>query len=486
MAAPVISISSDLSDESVGSSISRVILIGSIPVEVPVAPEVRAAAVTSPAGVLELDTHSSSEADPSESSLPPVPVALMVSPFLCSNDSESDTEMLERHVSSTPHNAMLARWRSRVVSRSSSPTTYTLEIPTAPIPPAPSAIVAPFTDIISPVDAPPGIRRRRAILIRPGQDIPIKSSPSDSPATTLDRHSHSPSHYAGLSRKRCRFKDSISLEDSIEEDIEADVLANIEADATSVEVAADIDVEAGIDAGIGMEVDVGVDIEDKDEGEAESSDRGTMEVGVDVVAGIDIPYGMLMPDVIMTITRSGMTPEAIEELINQRVMEALATYEVNRAAELVVESQIQNGDDGDNRNGKGNGNGNGGGNGDGVGRGNGNGNGGGNGNGNPNRNDRGVMPVARECTYHDFVKCQPLNFKGTKGVVWLTRWFEKMEIVFHISNCPERYQVKYATCTLLNSALTWWNAHKRKWLKLFLAVRTKRKWLKLFLEPWFT
>ncbi|GKD39274.1 putative reverse transcriptase domain-containing protein, partial [Tanacetum coccineum] len=28
-------------------------------------------------------------------------------------------------------------------------------------------------------------------------------------------------------------------------------------------------------------------------------------------------------------------------------------------------------------------------------------------------------------------------------------------------NCPKKYQVKYATCTLLNSALTWWNSHKR-------------------------
>ncbi|GJW08075.1 hypothetical protein Tco_1570498, partial [Tanacetum coccineum] len=140
MAPPVISISSDSSDESVGSSIPRVILIGSIPVEVPVAPEVGAAAVTSPSRAFELDTHSSSEADPSESSLP---VAPMVSPFLCSDDSESDTEMPERHVSSTPHDDMLARWRSRVASRSSSLTTSTLEIPTAPIPPAPS------TDIIS-------------------------------------------------------------------------------------------------------------------------------------------------------------------------------------------------------------------------------------------------------------------------------------------------------------------------------------------------
>ncbi|GKG50401.1 hypothetical protein Tco_0521501 [Tanacetum coccineum] len=44
-----------------------------------------------------------------------------------------------------------------------------------------------------------------------------------------------------------------------------------------------------------------------------------------------------------------------------------------------------------------------------------------NGNGNPNVNNRGVIPVARECTYQDFVKCQPLNMKGTEGVVGLTR-----------------------------------------------------------------
>nr|GFA08042.1 hypothetical protein [Tanacetum cinerariifolium] len=34
---------------------------------------------------------------------------------------------------------------------------------------------------------------------------------------------------------------------------------------------------------------------------------------------------------------------------------------------------------------------------------------------------RGDRPAARECTYQLFMKCQPLNFKGTKGVVRLTR-----------------------------------------------------------------
>ncbi|GJZ05913.1 putative reverse transcriptase domain-containing protein [Tanacetum coccineum] len=96
----------------------------------------------------------------------------------------------------------------------------------------------------------------------------------------------------------------------------------------------------------------------------------------------------------------------------------MATYEANRAANaLKAESQSQNGSDNNNGNG-GNGNG-------------GNGNGGNRNsrNGNPNENDRGVRLVARE--------------------------------LFHISNFPEKYQVKYATCTLLNSALTWWNSHNR-------------------------
>ncbi|GKC62078.1 reverse transcriptase domain-containing protein, partial [Tanacetum coccineum] len=38
-------------------------------------------------------------------------------------------------------------------------------------------------------------------------------------------------------------------------------------------------------------------------------------------------------------------------------------------------------------------------------------------------------------------------------------WFEKMESVFHISNCTVTCQIKFATCTLLGNALTWWNSH---------------------------
>nr|GEV29817.1 putative reverse transcriptase domain-containing protein [Tanacetum cinerariifolium] len=45
------------------------------------------------------------------------------------------------------------------------------------------------------------------------------------------------------------------------------------------------------------------------------------------------------------------------------------------------------------------------------------------------------VQTARPCFYADFMKCQPLNFKGTEGVVNLTRWIEKMESVFQISGC---------------------------------------------------
>ncbi|GJS32002.1 putative reverse transcriptase domain-containing protein [Tanacetum coccineum] len=73
------------------------------------------------------------------------------------------------------------------------------------------------------------------------------------------------------------------------------------------------------------------------------------------------------------------------------------------------------------------------------------------------RNERTV----RECTYQDFMKCQPLFFRGTEGAVNLTQWFERMETVFRISNCTVENQVKFATCTLMGTALTWWNSHAR-------------------------
>nr|GEX56274.1 reverse transcriptase domain-containing protein [Tanacetum cinerariifolium] len=48
---------------------------------------------------------------------------------------------------------------------------------------------------------------------------------------------------------------------------------------------------------------------------------------------------------------------------------------------------------------------------------------------------------ARVCSYIDFIKCQPLNFKRTEGIVDLSQWVEKMESVFYISGCVVENQV---------------------------------------------
>ncbi|GKE41296.1 hypothetical protein Tco_1464701 [Tanacetum coccineum] len=119
-----------------------------------------------------------------------------------------------------------------------------------------------------------------------------------------------------------------------------------------------------------------------------------------------------------------MTDDAIKQLIAQGVSNALAECEANRGN--------GNGDDShDSRTG-----------------------------------ERRRVPTTRECTYSDILKCQPLNFKGTEGFVDLTQWLEKMESIFHISNCSVANQVKFATCTLLGNALTWWNSHVKTIKKL--------------------
>ncbi|GJZ16642.1 reverse transcriptase domain-containing protein [Tanacetum coccineum] len=97
-----------------------------------------------------------------------------------------------------------------------------------------------------------------------------------SPAATVTSFIHATRalvlSHADLLPPRKRFRDFISLEDSVKEDIDTDVLENIKADATVVK--------------------------DDVKEEVESNDKGTMEVGVDVVARIDIPDGMLIPDVV--------------------------------------------------------------------------------------------------------------------------------------------------------------------------------------------
>ncbi|GJS17726.1 hypothetical protein Tco_0412198 [Tanacetum coccineum] len=347
----------------------------------------------------------------------------------------------------------------------------------------------------------------------------VPSIPHSSAAIT-ERPSHSSS--AGPSHKRSRYPTTsvvvssaipralsyVSSDESFESSIpketgprvdidvrgrdepysEPDIDPEIQAEIDECVVYADALRAEGIDARVVVETVAREEVETSAKGTVEvSDDRVTHHVVSDDIpepaqdeGAIEVTYEMLGDLDCSDCQQSAVLSERISELErdNTRLRGTLdvASQRVTRLQrrELRVQREIrqirrgdeqggENGDDyeGGNEGGDGNGNGNGGVNGNRNGGGNGNGNGGGNGYENYNMNFGGFMHVARECTYQDFLKCQPLNFKGEEGFVGLTRWFEKMEMVFHISNCPQKYQVKYATCTLLDSALTWWNTHKR-------------------------
>ncbi|GJX31237.1 hypothetical protein Tco_0241092 [Tanacetum coccineum] len=210
MAAPIISISSE---ESVGSHAPRVILFGAIPAIIPiipevpivpadpiVTPEVGTVSVVSPTGVLDLvDYSSSSDSDPSEDSLPPVPDLPLVSPFLCSDDSEADgkSKPTEQRPVSSSHDTL-----------------------------------APLSEFpLAPIVAPPRIRRLRPIPSRrlawrrvshhlsnrhSSPDSSSSSSPSDhslsrhTPPDTIDADSSTPQRFSSLSSSSERSLDSSS------------------------------------------------------------------------------------------------------------------------------------------------------------------------------------------------------------------------------------------------------------------------------------
>ncbi|GJS91924.1 hypothetical protein Tco_0774560 [Tanacetum coccineum] len=79
---------------------------------------------------------------------------------------------------------------------------------------------------------------------------------------------------------------------------------------------------------------------------------------------------------------------------------------------------------------------------------------------NPNRNTNLTgTPVVKTGNYKEFINCQPFYFNGTEGAVGLIRWFERTESVFSRSRCAEENKVTFATGTLTDDALSWWNAY---------------------------
>ncbi|KAL4584313.1 hypothetical protein LXL04_008909 [Taraxacum kok-saghyz] len=82
----------------------------------------------------------------------------------------------------------------------------------------------------------------------------------------------------------------------------------------------------------------------------------------------------------------------------------------------------------------------------------------------------------RRCNYENFLNYKPNSFFGIGGVIELTRWFEETESAFAISSCTEECKVKFAACTLMGSALTWWNRHVQV---MVLSATNALTWIEL-------
>ncbi|GJS93555.1 hypothetical protein Tco_0800523 [Tanacetum coccineum] len=519
MAASAIIISFDSSDESVGSPPSRVILFGDIPTVIPstsvvapetstIAPVISSAApmvettlVASPTGLCGLVPYTGSDSDsPDEMTLPehisPLPA---ISPFICTDSSEAP-DSSDGPPSQDPYVATVARWRSRIsieacitsFSRSSLiffqfifgilaihsfgfgwrqirlHGSSTIDVPprlcypprraprrseafchwcAAPL----STLYPPTTSESSSGDSserpmhylhiPTGPSGKRLI---PGLDLAPLSMP-DTRSITPTRTYLSPPRKGGGWRSVGKETigggvggGGVGCQDDTEEYAAARQQLEYSRGMTifrleNLKVSCYVDIERIVWLALVFKCPFYRGVS------SDSYDRDDARVRLKEV-------GVVSWEATMTNTRSGMTHAAIEEMIDQRVNAALEAHQVNKNLELGNRNnkvkQKRKRDMGNLPP-------------------NGNCNGNENGNGKSERQGNGDKLVAHECTYQDFMKCQPTSFKGTEGVVGLIRWSEKMETVFYIRNCPEKYQVKYATCTLLDSALTWWNSHKR-------------------------
>ncbi|GJZ27346.1 hypothetical protein Tco_0571599 [Tanacetum coccineum] len=309
MAAPAITISSDVSEESVTSVVSRVILFGTIPIEIPIVPDM-------------------------PTDLPTTPELPAVSPFLCLDDPESEStdELLERHVSLRLHDDVVARWRDSVRSYPFSPsgsssldtTIMSIEIAIA----SPAFISTPV------IIASPAVRSRIRTTVRQST---LGLQPVMTPAysTTLRRAcraalsletssfdtSSGSSSYLALvssssvrpSRKRSRGTSAMHSNESGDEgspetqtelNMDSDIWADIKAAIMTDDGLGIEPVMTGVETDIRPELAAvetesePMEAEADDEANVEVQPEDTIEIGVDIATGIDIPNDLIIYDAI--------------------------------------------------------------------------------------------------------------------------------------------------------------------------------------------
>ncbi|GKC49617.1 hypothetical protein Tco_1072362 [Tanacetum coccineum] len=387
MAALVITILSEASEESVTSVFSRVILFSTIPTKILIVPDM-------PTG------------------LPTVPELPTVSPFLDLNDSkfESADESSERHVSLTLHDDMVSRWRDRVRFRLSSPlglSSLDTTISFTEIATSSPACISTLVIITSPAirsriqttvrKSTLGLRpkmtparsatlrrARRAVLSLEtsssdtssgfSSDLAPASSSSAGPSRKRSRSSATsiPStvHTTGVlsptradllpPRKRYRGTSAMHSDESSDEgslvmqtgsDMDSDIRVDVEAVTTTASTGI-VDglgiepvlagVEAGFEPGLAV-VETKSELEEAEadeEADAEIQPEVTIEIGFDVAIGIDIPDDLLMPDAIERYrVETDIAEGYLQEIPLQRIDDIESRQTEQKGRNLIADSE---------------------------------------------------------------------------------------------------------------------------------------------------
>ncbi|GJZ51905.1 putative reverse transcriptase domain-containing protein [Tanacetum coccineum] len=497
MAISVISISSDSSEDSVGTPAGRVILFGTIPTTIPdTTPVITLPATQTNTPVIPIKTPiiaptippsldytpaspdyspaSDSESDPSEDPssdhIPPLPA---ISPFLSSDDDTTDSDTPDTPPSpthGTPFTEITASTqRSPIIphdlardssSDSSSKASSDFHSDASSDFSSEHSLSDHSSPDLPSTSAGPSRKRRRspattvpALSLVSGTLSPVRTDLIPSPKRVKDSGyltevEVDPREISLRDDAIVRVSDEPHLEQDIDLEIQAeidkciayaDALRDIGIDARFVVEAVDRDeIETGVRGLVEVSVErvthpaMPEDIPEpaqeraveaiegvqREQGHKIVGDESAVTALTKRVAELERDNRRLRGTMPNTRSRASMTHEEVEELVNRRVAEEMEA----REAAMNLEPMNENGDEQEGGNGGNGGNGNGGNGGNGNGE---NGNGGnGHRNGNHGMNYEGFMPVARD-------------------------------------NYPPKYQVKYVACTLQNSALNWWNSHKR-------------------------
>ncbi|GKD04770.1 putative reverse transcriptase domain-containing protein [Tanacetum coccineum] len=99
-------------------------------------------------------------------------------------------------------------------------------------------------------------------------------------------------------------------------------------------------------------------------------------------------------------------------------------------------------------------------------------------------NQTNQREVTQSCSIKTFRASGTKEFFDTEGAIGLLTWFESIESVLHITKCPAKSHVEFASSMLQGRALTWWNTLVQTRGRAIAIAQTWEDFKKLMMEEY--